>query len=163
HWTAIKPSLASQNCQTTSPETCISAIAVAPGNSNVIWVGYDDGEIFKTTNGTAAAPGWTRVDLAAMPSRWVLRLTIDPRNSNVVYATFGGFANDNVWRTGDGGTTWANRMGTLPSAPVRDIAINPNNSNWIYAGTETGVFASTDAGVTWGAPHAGPANVSADQ
>ena len=93
----------------------------------------------------------------------VLRITIDPTDPGIVYTTFSGFASDNVWRTTDGGATaagWTARAGTgadsLPSAPVRDIAVNPANHNWIYAGTEIGVFASTDGGAHWACRRAGP-------
>ncbi|HUK89445.1 MAG TPA: hypothetical protein VLZ81_03525, partial [Blastocatellia bacterium] len=42
--------------------TTISAIAVAKGNSNIIWVAQNDGKVYKTDNGTAATPTWTTVD-----------------------------------------------------------------------------------------------------
>lgn len=145
----------------------ISAIAVAPGNSNIVWVGYENGLIYKTTNGTAASPTWTREDLTTMPDRYATRITVDPRNSSIVYATFGGFSQDNVWRTTDGGSTWTDITGSgttgLPDAPVRSLVVHPNNSQWLYVGTEVGVFASDDGGATWSLPTDGPANVSVDE
>jgi hypothetical protein len=51
-WTAIKSSVGSR----------ISAIAIAPGNSKLVWVGNEDGQVFKTVNGTQASPLWQRVD-----------------------------------------------------------------------------------------------------
>ena len=145
----------------------ISAVAVAKGNANIIWVGYNNGELYKTTNGTAATPTWTQVDSAATPGRYVTRITIDPRNPNVVYATFGGFSPDNVWRTTNGGSTWTDITGSgttsLPDAPVRSLVVNPNNSNWLYVGTEVGVFASEDGGAHWATATDGPANVSVDE
>lgn len=39
----------------------IGAIAVVPGNSDVIWVGHSNGMVFRTTNGTSATPSWQRV------------------------------------------------------------------------------------------------------
>ena len=159
-WSIIKPSVAI---------CCISAIAVATGNSDIIWVGYNDGEIDMTTNGTSASPTWTRVDnnTPPLPKRMVQRIAIDPSDSNIVYATFGGFNSDNVWRTTDGGTNWSQRVGfgvhQLPAAPVFSLAIHPSNSAWIYAATEVGIFASEDAGNTWNLPQDGPANVSTDE
>jgi len=44
----------------------ISAIAVAKGNSDIIWVGHNNGEFYSTTNGTAANPAWTRIDLNSL-------------------------------------------------------------------------------------------------
>jgi hypothetical protein len=38
------------------------------------------------------------------------------------------------------------------------LAIHPNNSNWLYAGTVMGLFTSEDGGATWKVPHDGPTN-----
>ncbi len=147
----------------------ISAIAVAPGNSNIIWVGYENGLVYMTNNGTAAAPTWSQVDLngVGLPNRYVTRLTIDRLDSAIVYATFGGFSAGNVWRTSNSGTSWSNISGNgqtaLPSVPVRSLVINPTNANWLYIGTEVGVFTSEDGGSTWKLPQDGPSNVSVDE
>jgi len=147
----------------------ISAIAVAPGNSNIVWVGHNNGYVYSTTNGTATSPTWTAVDTNALtlPNRYVTRITIDPHNHNTVYVAFGGFSSDNLWKSTDGGATWADTIGTgltaLPDAPVRDLDIHPDNSNWLYASTEVGIFTSEDGGATWKLPHDGPANVSVDE
>jgi hypothetical protein len=162
-WTSIKGPVG------TNYTDNISAIAVAPGNSNVVWVGYANGNVYKTTNATSTSPTWTQMDLGTpfLPNRYVTRITVDPRNSNTVYATFGGFSPDNVWRTTDGGSTWSDITGSgttgLPDSPVRTLVVNPNNSNWLYAGTEVGIFASEDGGSTWSVPTDGPANVSVDE
>lgn len=163
-WSSIKPGIGTAYNQN------ISAVAVAPGNSNIIWVGHGNGNIYRTTNGTAATPTWTQIDALSsppLPDRYVARITIDPNNANVVYATFGGFSPDNVYRTTDGGTTWTDITGSgttaLPDAPVRSLVIHPNNSNWLYVGTEVGIFASEDGGATWSVPTDGPANVSVDE
>jgi len=123
-------------------------------------VGYDNGEVYKSTNGTADSPNWTQVDLnTPLPNRAVTRLTIDRNNSNVVYATFGDFFPDNVWRTTDAGLTWTDITGSgLPSLPVNNLVINPIHPNWLYVGTDEGFYASEDNGATWA--NVGPANVS---
>src|SRR5439155_23785281 len=70
--------------------TNLSAVAVAQGNSNICWVGHNSGTVYKAVDCTAAAPTWVRVDRngVGLPFRYNTRLTIDPANSNVVYATF---------------------------------------------------------------------------
>ena len=148
----------------TTADYYISAIAVAKGASNQIWVGNPRGGVWKTSNGTAAAASvtWTSYD-AKLPNRFVSDIEIDPNNANIVYITFGGYASTNVWKTTDGGTTWAAATGTgvtaLASLPVWSIAIHPTNSAWLYAGTELGVFTSEDSGATWQSVTDGPANV----
>jgi len=155
NWTTIK-----------SPLTYywyISAIAVAPGNSDMIWIGYEDGEVYMTTNGTAASPAWSRVGASSLPSRYCARVTVDPLNSNTAYAVFGGFSSGNVWRTTDLGQTWSNLSTNLPQAPVNSLVVHPLSSKLLYIGTEVGIFASPDGGVTWSASNDGPANVAVDE
>lgn len=145
----------------------ISAIAVASGNSDLCWAGHNNGQVFKSTNCTAATPSWTAVDTNGLPRRMVLRIAIDPNNSSRVYVALGGFTSPNLWRTNNGGSSWAPVSGSgassLPAAPVHDLAIAPDNANALYAGTEVGVFTSTDQGASWTVPQDGPANVSVDQ
>ena len=143
----------------------ISAIAIAKGNSDLIWIGYQNGDVYFTTNGTADAPAWTRVDLnfPILPKRYCTRITIDPTNPNRVYVTFGGFSPDNVWRTEDNGSSWSNITANLPSAPVRSLAVWERNPKRIYVGTEVGVFASEDGGQSWSASNDGPTNCPVDE
>lgn len=160
-WAAIRP-----------PGTDkISAIAVATANSNIIWVAQNDGKIVKTINGLATTPSWNTVDdngaINPLPNRYPTRILIDQSDTNTVYIAFGGFSDGNLQRTTDGGTTWTDVTGSgptgLPFAPIRGIARNPSIQNWLYVGTEVGVFSSEDGGATWSATNQGPANVSVDE
>ncbi|HET6671461.1 MAG TPA: Ig-like domain-containing protein [Pyrinomonadaceae bacterium] len=151
-WTAIKSSIGSN----------ISASAVAPGNSDIVWVGHNNGNIFVTTNGTAATPTWTQVNMPATGRRNT-RITIDPTNSNRVYVTFGGYAVGNVWRTDNAGASFVNITNNLPIAPVRSLVVWQNNPNFLYVGTEVGVFASANGGQTWSPSNDGPTNCSVDE
>lgn len=156
-WAAIKSSIGSK----------ISAIAIARGNSDLIWVGYEDGQVFKTVNGTAANPVWQKMDHTGTnpltPTRYCTRITIDPLNNNIVYVTFGGYNRGNVWKSTDGGAKWSNIGNALPEAPVRSLAVHPRKTKFLYLGTEVGVFASEDSGATWGPTNEGPTNCSVDE
>src|SRR5205823_9203428 len=99
----------------------------------------------------------------ALPARYCSRLVIDPTNPNLVYATFGGYSAGNVWRTTNGGVTWSNITGTLPAAPVYTLAIHPQHANFLYVGTEVGLFASNNGGTTWSPTNEGPANCSVEE
>ncbi len=155
-WSAIKPS---------STGVKISAIAVAPGDSDVIWVGYNNGDVYSTTNGTATSPTWNQRDLGTpnLPNRYCERIAVEPNNSSRVYVTFGGFNADNVWRTSNNGLTWSNITANLPAAPVNSIVIAPTDTNTLYVGTEVGVFGSSDGGGHWSTGNDGPANVAVDE
>lgn len=160
-WTAIRPH-GSAN---------LSAVAVAPGNSNIVWIAQNDGKVYKTNNGLDASPTWITIDDNSgsnpFPNRFPTRILIDKDNSNRVYVAFGGFSPDNLWRTDNGGTSWQDVTGSgatgLPNVPIRGVARHPNNSNKIYVGTEIGVFTSDNGGATWLAVLDGPANVSVDE
>ena len=156
-WQAIKPSTGS----------AISALAVARGHSEVVWVGHADGQVFRTVNGTAALPAWQRMDgVGPQPlevaSRFCLCLTIDPTDRRIVYATFGGYRKGNVWRTADGGERWTDIGQALPAAPIRALAVHPRRPALLYLGSEVGLFASEDAGTTWSPTNEGPTNCSVD-
>ncbi len=139
----------------------ISAVAVATGNAANIWVGYNDGSVAKTTNGTATTPTWTAVTIG--PSRKVLRILIDPSDSNTVYVTFGGYSSGNIRKTTNGGTSWTDISTGLAEAPIRGIARHPSNAGWLYVGTEVGIFSSEDGGTTWSTTNDGPGAVSVDE
>ncbi len=145
----------------------ISAIAVASGNSDLIYVGHNDGSLYKTSDGTAATPTWQQVASVAMPGRYLMRVAIDPIDNDIVYASFGGYESTNLWKTSDAGTTWVLATGVapnnIPPAPIRAIAIHPTQTNLLYVGTEVGIFSSDDAGVSWDFENNGPANVSVDE
>lgn len=160
-WTAIKPAVGSN----------ISAIAVAPGNPAVVWVGHNDGRIYKTADGTAASPTWFAVDdngtANPLPNRYVQRIVIDRTNSNTVFVGLGGFSPDNLRKTVNGGATFVDLTGSgatgLPDAPVNGIAQHPSLPDRLYVGTDVGVFASQDGGVHWSTSNDGPADVSVDE
>ncbi len=155
-WAAIKP-------PSTITGNPISSIAVAQGNSNIIWVGHNNGEIYRTSNGTSSSPTWTMVSSSMTPARYNTRIFIVPGTPNVVYATFGGFSAGNVLRTADNGASWYSISSGLPKVPMRSITANPTNPSWLYLGSEIGIFTSEDGGLTWSTSNEGPATVSVDE
>jgi hypothetical protein len=155
-WRAIKGSVGER----------ISAVAVARGNSDVVWVGHELGMVFRSTNATNTQPQWQRMDGVGpkplVAKRFCTGITIDPGDHAVVYVTFGGYLSSNIWATKDGGATWTDRGGSLPAAPVRALEIHPRNPKYLYVGTEVGVFASDNAGLTWSPTNEGPTSCSVD-
>jgi photosystem II stability/assembly factor-like uncharacterized protein len=146
-----------------------SAIDIARGNSNVIWAGYNNGQVSKTVDGGA---NWTDFPGGGRPATVVTSIAINPTNSSVVMVTYGGYINNNVWLTEDGGNTWYQRTGTppnnLPAIQVNTVRFHPSYSTWVYVGTDLGVFASEDRGITWdilsgSGENEGPANVEVSQ
>lgn len=153
-WAAIKPPVGGD-----AGTNYINAIAVAEGNANIIWVGHNGGQVFKTVNGLAASPTWTQVS-TGLPARQVARILIHPTNHNNVIVSYTGFASPNLWQTLDGGATWSSAItANLPAAPMFSVVRHPNNANWLYVGTSVGMYASENGGQSWSTTNDGPANV----
>jgi len=132
----------------------IKAIAVAPGNSNVVYAGLSNGLVQMTTGATGAAPvAFTNVT-GTLPNRAVTAIVVHLTASSTAYVTFSGFnlgsaVPGHVFRTTDSGTTWIDVSGNLPDTPVNDVVIDPDLANTLYVATDVGVFRSSDGGVTW--------------
>ncbi|MBZ5508599.1 MAG: Ig-like domain repeat protein [Acidobacteriia bacterium] len=129
----------------------VSAIGISRQNDNVRIVGLRNGGIFATTTG---ANPLVNVRSAAMPIKYVSRAVIDPNNPNTAYVTFSGFgiAGQQIWKTTNlnaAPPTWTNAAIGLPDVPFNSFVIDPLNSNMLYAGSDIGVFVSSDGGTTW--------------
>jgi len=144
-WNEIKPQTASQSF--------ISAIAVQKGNSDNIWVGHLNGEVYFTSNGTEKHPAWTQVN--GLPHRYCSHIDIGPAGD--VFVTFGGFTRGNIWRYSH--SQWQDVSGSLPDIPIYTVLAS-SRPNHVYIGTEIGVFASGNNGQTWSPGNRGPADVA---
>jgi photosystem II stability/assembly factor-like uncharacterized protein len=163
-WASIKPSIR----QSTQDDNFVSTISIAKSDSNLIWVGYNHGDVYVTTNGKSGSPTWMKVGAGTLPATTCTRIVFDSQNNQRVFASFGGTFTDavgnliskNLWMTNDGGTTWTNISGALPPGGIRALAVAGFNSNYIYVGMDVGLFASPDGGKTWSPTNDGPSNVS---
>lgn len=175
-WTSVKPALSCPSAPppppahfSDNPPCNISTVAVARGNANIVWVGHNNGNVYRTTNALAGSPTWTRVDTnpTALPDRWVSRIAIDHFDPNRVTVSFLGFAPDNVWRTNDAGASWSARWGTgantLPPVPVSCIVQHRVVRNAYYAATDLGLYYTEDDGVAWTPAVGGPSIVPIDE
>lgn len=129
----------------------VSAIGVSPQNDNVRIVGLRTGLVFATTTG---ATPLANVTSGLFPAKYVSRAVIDPNNPNTAYVTFSGFgiAGRQIWKTTNLNVTpptWTNAATGLPDVPFNGFVIDPLNSNMLYAGSDIGVFVSSDGGNTW--------------
>ena len=140
----------------------VSAVAVAPRQSSLVMAGTTAGAIYKTTNATATSSStqWTQSQPRA---GWVSSLAFDPQNVSIVYATYAGFGGQHVWKSIDMGSTWISIDGigdaVIPDIPVHSLAVDPSRPNYLYLGTDLGVFTSIDGGLHWNAENAGFADV----
>ena len=90
------------------------SMAVAPTNQDTVFVGTVPGSgrvhVFRTTNG---GTNWTNVT-GTLPNRYPIDITIDPRDSRVVYIAFGGFDTTRLAKSTNAGLSWTHIDSPLP-------------------------------------------------
>jgi hypothetical protein len=154
NWTRVSGNLPSANT--------ISAIAVAPSDGNVVYLGFDNGYVAKSVNALSASPSWNVYSSGLVLGGYVSSLAVDPVDPSVAYVTYTNIGVQHVHRTTNGGLTWSAIDGIsatgIPDIPVHWIAVRPSNSQWLYAGTEFGVFVSETGGMTWSPANGGLAH-----
>ena len=154
----------------------IGAIAVAPSDPNVVYVGtgefavrgqsssYGDG-VYKSTD---AGKTWKKIGLEN--TKQISRIVVHPNEPNVVYVAAQGdrwkpTADRGVYRSVDGGKTWTKVLaGVNGTSGPSELAMDPSNARILYAamwdaqrvpwqvrsgGAGSGIWKSTDGGDTW--------------
>ena len=145
-----------------------TAWAVAPTDSNTVYVGGQTGSVWRNTAALSAnsTTAWSS-SRPRSDTNYVSWVAVDPTTSATVYATVSTFnsssATGHVFKSIDGGVTWTNIDGTAPASvpdvPVHTIVVDPNNPARLYVGTDIGVLVSLDGGNTWDRENTGFANV----
>ncbi len=130
----------------------IYTIAPSPLRATSLWVGTDDGLVWRTDdNGTH----WTQVTPPGL-SPWskIGGIELSHFDPNVAYLAVDRHRLDDdhpyIWRTGDGGKSWARSdAGLRGDAFVNVVHEDPAKKGLLYAGTERGMFVSFDDGAHW--------------
>lgn len=138
----------------------INTIAMHPTDKDILYVGFADGGLWKTTNG---GRDWSPIfDNQIWQS--IGSICIDPVNPNVVYVGTGdpnvsGYprAGGGLYKSTDAGSTWK-YMGLDETRIISRILVHKNAPNTVYAAAmgapffkhnDKGVYKSTDGGITW--------------
>jgi photosystem II stability/assembly factor-like uncharacterized protein len=157
--------------------TSIGALAVAPSNPDVVWVGTGESNIFRSSytgvglyKSTDNAKTFQHMGLTDTGT--VGRIVIHPTDPNIVYVASAGqewMENEmrGLYKTIDGGKTWTLSLKISRRTGVNDVAMDPSDPDTLYAAAwerqrrkwndprveggfdESGIFKSTDAGKTW--------------
>lgn len=119
-------------------------MAVDPANGQTVYAGTEGGGLFKSTNGGGS---WSR---SGPTEAFVRALAIAPTQSQIVYTGYHA-----LFQSSNGGTTWSLTSLGVPYN-VSSLAIDPADSQTVYAGTEGGgVMKTANGGVSWSSMHNG--------
>ena len=138
----------------------ITAVGISPQDDNVRIVGLRNGQVFATTTGSATLADVTGANFPAPnpadPARKSIgRAVVDPNNRFTAYVTFTSFGvpdGQHIFKTtnlNDPSPTWAPAGNGIPDVPVSALVIDPQDSDSLYAGTDIGVYHSSDGGANW--------------
>ena len=146
-WTSISPDLTNNPAFEGLFYGTITSIDVSPINSNYIYVGTDEGNVWITQDNGS---NWIQIS-SALPTRWVTKVLASPTDLNSVYVTLSGYRygedDGHVFKSSDNGTNWSNLSAGLPDIPVNDIVIDTFDN--LFLGTDIGILVSGDDGITW--------------
>lgn len=149
----------------------IGRIVIDPRDSNVVfvaaqgplWSAGGERGLYKTTDGGKT---WKAV-ITVSENTGVTEVVIDPSNPDIMYAAawqrrrhfytlVNGGSESAMYKSVDGGNTWAKVRGGLPPGDLGRIGIDvsPADPNVVYATVEasgnlSGIFRSNDKGATW--------------
>jgi photosystem II stability/assembly factor-like uncharacterized protein len=157
------------------PIASIGAIAVAPSNPSIIYVGTGEADfrsnlsygngVYKSAD---AGRTWKNVGLAA--SRHISRIIVDPKNPDLVLvaamgSAYGPGPERGVFRSTDGGANWQKVLYRDENSGAIDVTFDPDHPQTIWAAlvhdqrppwssyppitTSGAIFKSTDGGSVW--------------
>ena len=165
-WTAISPDLTrndkskqkssggpiSQDNTSIEYYDTIFCVDESPVKQGVIWTGSDDGLVQVTQDNGQT---WSNVTPKDMPE-WVQinQIKASPFEPGTAYFAAVNYKNDDLkpylFKTTDYGKTWKKIVNGIPADHFTRVVIeDPNKRGFLYAGTERGMFYSTDAGDNW--------------
>jgi photosystem II stability/assembly factor-like uncharacterized protein len=130
----------------------IYAVAPSPKDVNVIWAGTDDGLVHVTRDGGKTWQNVTPPSLRAWDK--VSQIDAGHADARTAYVSVNAIRRDDlrpyIYRTHDGGSTWAAIVAGLPPmGPVNVVREDPREPHLLYAGTERQVYFSIDDGDHW--------------
>jgi len=156
------------------PVQSIGALAIAPSDRNVVWAGTGESHIRSHISvgqgvyrSLDAGRTWTLMGLEKTGR--IARVVIHPTNPEVVLVcalghAYGPQPERGVFRTTDGGATWAKVLFVDENTGCSDLVMDPSNPRTLFAGMwqieirtwgrisggpGSGLFASKDGGITW--------------
>lgn len=153
HWMIVSPDMTLAASKNDNKPRAIVSIDESSLNSDVLWVGSNDGNVWVTRDGGA---NWTQLNnnIPGAPREyWVKRLEASNHVEGRAYLVFDGHRNDDIdpyiFVTEDYGETWKKISNNLPEGSVYVVREDYHNPDLLFAGTSYAVFISLDRGGNW--------------
>lgn len=159
------------------PSASIGDIAIDPNNTEVVWVGTGEANIFRSSNAGCGVfkttDGGKTWNLAGLENTFTIgRIRVNPKNSDIVYVAATGHEwtpneDRGLFKTTDGGKSWTKILYANENTGVYDLVLDPKDPNTLYCTTwermrlkwndprtyettlNNGIWKSTDAGKSW--------------
>ena len=145
----------------------IGALALAPSNPNVIYVGTGEetagNGMYKSTDG-----GKTWTDAGLKDTRYITAIIVNPRDPDIVIASARDYraagSGRGIYKTTDGGQSWTKVFFKDDKTSVVDLVASPDDPRIVFAatynlvidpnqrralGADSQILKSTDEGATW--------------
>jgi photosystem II stability/assembly factor-like uncharacterized protein len=151
NWTALTANLK-------SPSDLLTTMSISPVEGNVLYAGIsgyrgaaDTAYLFVSTNSGAS---WTDITSKLPSGTNFARVTADPTHKGWAYLAVlvgNNSSISHVLKTTDYGATWTGIASTnngFDNVPTKVVYVD-STDGYIYAGTYSGVYRSTDNGASW--------------
>ncbi|PYU87171.1 MAG: hypothetical protein DMG51_03140, partial [Acidobacteria bacterium] len=142
------------------PVASIGALALAPSNPNIIYVGSGENNLYADItygngiyNSIDAGATWQHLGLE--DTRHIARILVDPRNPDIVLVaamghSFGPNKERGVFRSADGGRTWKKVLYKDDVTGAVDLSFEPGNPRVVYATLWHGIRKPGQKGTSFG-------------
>jgi photosystem II stability/assembly factor-like uncharacterized protein len=145
----ISPDLTHGKREGDVPFGTISSIDESPKTFGLLVVGTDDGRVHVSEN---SGFSWSDISAGLPTGLWVSRVVASAHDRKRLYVSLNGYRNDHfdsyVYRSDNLGVTWRRICIDLPAQPVNVVLEDPDQSKMLYIGTDQGLYASLDGGLT---------------
>ena len=124
----------------------VRALVVDPSDPQRLYFGTLDGQIYISSDGGGQ---WSMLYNFNRPKLFVDHIEVDPRDSRIIYV--GGHRHKDpggFFKTTDGGSTWRESP-ELKTEAIHSLTQASSNPDILVAGTNRGLYRSTDAGDSW--------------
>ncbi|MGE5834427.1 MAG: hypothetical protein ACM4AI_08125 [Acidobacteriota bacterium] len=131
--------------------------AYAPSNNDTVYLGTNDGHLWRTTTAAINGAGWLELNVPlAIGTGRIAAIAVPPASPDTVYVGYQIDGSPTLWRgiaQGPSSFQWTNVSGTgptaLPRLPVNALVIDPARPQRSFAATHIGVYLTEDAGGSW--------------